>query len=68
MAKFELEEYLPPDRNWGAPLNFSDIGGDWNGMIQEVKSGRADFCHAALSTTTERAQVITYGLSFYKDA
>ncbi len=68
MAKFKLTKYQPPDMTWGAPLNVSDIEGQWNGMINEVMQGRADFSHAAFSTTLERARVISFGNPYYKDA
>ncbi len=63
-----MVEYQPPDGKWGAPVNASDVDGEWNGMINEVRLGRADFGHAAFSTTLERSQVISYGNPYYRDA
>lgn len=58
---------MVPDGNWGIPLNHSDIFGDWNGLVQEAKTGRADLAPAPFSRTIERNQVISYGLPVYPD-
>ncbi len=66
-AGFEFEEYQPPDGNWGAPLDPNDLTGEWNGLVREVIDGRADFAHAALSTTPQRSIVVNYGMFFFED-
>ncbi len=64
---FVLEEYQPADGKWGAPVDPHNITGEWNGIVQELRSGRADFGHNPFGTTVERSKVITYGHSIDKD-
>ena len=37
VAKFKLVEYQPPDGKWGAPVVPSEVLGEWNGMVNEVR-------------------------------
>ena len=57
----EYELYLAPDGEYGE----KDEAGNWNGVVGELVSGRADIGLAALNVMAEREKVIDFTIPYY---
>ena len=61
---FKMHRYSPTDGNWGS---LNKVTGKWNGMIQEVISGRANIAMSGIGVYEPRFQVIDYGYIYRQD-
>ncbi|XP_043269225.1 ionotropic receptor 25a-like [Venturia canescens] len=62
MSDFEYEIMATPDGKYGT----MNDEGDWNGMIKELKDGRADIGLGALSVSSERNLAVDFTVPFYE--
>ena len=60
---FDFELFEVEDRKWGAPDRAT---GKWNGLVEELLSGRADMVVTSLKINSERTNVIDFSIPFFE--
>ncbi|PAA60588.1 hypothetical protein BOX15_Mlig005297g2 [Macrostomum lignano] len=56
MSIHDVSFFLQPDNQYGS----RDSRGNWNGIVQTLMQGKANFACASLSDTTDRRQVLKF--------
>jgi ionotropic glutamate receptor NMDA 2B len=57
--EFTFEMYEVEDGNWGAKVD-----DEWNGLIGDLITGKADMVMTSLKITAERSQVLDFSVPF----
>ena len=60
--QFDVDMFIVSDGNYGAFKN-----GSWNGLIGEIKKGKADMAVSALTVMNERLQYVAFTAAYMED-
>lgn len=63
IMNFDVEWTSPEDGEWG----IKNASGEWNGIIEDLRTKKADLCSAGLTVTADRRVVVDFTAEIIED-